>query len=397
MHIRYTALLVFFLSLGGSIPVAAQSETKLKIGFISTFTGPGAILGEHMRKGAELALRELGEKIGGVSAEILFRDDQMKPEVGLQAAMLLLEKDKVSFMSGVIWSNVMLVVAPSVARANVLMIGAVGGPQEIAGAGCLRNVFVVSNQTAQAGEAMGAYLSAMGTSNVYVMAPNYAAGRDIIEGFKRTFKGTIVRDDRTKLGSLDFQAEMSQIRASSPSAVVVFYPGGMGIQFVNQYAQAGLRGRIPLYGIFTQDHLTLPAQKNNALNNFDIAFWNHDLTNERNRKFVSRFKETYGHLPGLYAATSYDAIKLIDYAVKSVNGKVAEREKMIAAIEKAKAKDFGSVRDSFAFNVNHFPIQNFYLLQISNTPEYGLAPVIKGIALPEAKDSFYQECKMGPG
>jgi len=389
---RATMLLAGVLIAGNAWNAAAAE--KLRIGFIGTFAGPGGVLGDHMKKGVGIALDHLGSKVGGLTTDIIYRDDHIKPDVGLQVATNLVEREKVHFVSGVIWSHVMLAVAPYVARNGVLMVGAVGGPARLAGAACMRNVFVVSNQTAQGGEAMGNYLAKKGASNVYLMAPGYAAGRDILGGFKRRFKGKIVAEKYTKIGQMDFQAELSQVRAAKPKAVVVFYPGAMGIRFVTQYAQIGLREKVPLYSIYTVDHITLPAQRDAALGNHDISFWNHDLPNPRNRRFVKDFTKKYGHLPSLYAATSYDAIMMINHAVRSVKGNLKNRAGMIAAMEKAKAADFGSLRESFSFNTNHFPIQDFYVLRMVKGDGGKIVPKTVGVATKAAKDSFYKECKM---
>ena len=195
----------------------------------------------------------------------------------------------------------------------------------------------------------------------------------------------------TKLGQQDYQAEISQIRASAPKAVFVFYPGDMGIQFVKQYAQAGLRGQIPLYSVYTLDEVTLPAVKEAGLGNFETRYWSPDLNNEANRRYVSDFKKKFGYTPSFYGAQSYDGILLIDSAVRAVRGNLADRPGMIAAMRKA---DFKSTRGPFTYNVNQFPIQNFYLLRVVQNSDGEYATQIQSTVFEAHKDAYYKDCPM---
>src|SRR5712692_3029593 len=281
---RIRAILVVVLGvLVAAGPAAAQG---VKIGFITTLSGPQGVIGEHMKNSVELALDHLGRKIGGLDVEVIYGDDQVKPDVGKQLADEMLKKHKVHFVSGVIWSNVMLAVAPTVKRAGTFMIGTNAGPHDLAGKGCHELFFTTSWQNDQTPEAMGKYMSDQGLNDVYLMALNYPAGKDMISGFKRYFKGKIVDEVYTKLGQQDYQAELSQLRSKNPKVVFVFYPGGMGIQFLKQYAQAGLRGQFPLYSVYTVDELSLPAVKEAALGQFETRYWSPDLKNAANARFV---------------------------------------------------------------------------------------------------------------
>ena len=231
---------VVYLALVAALLVAtpALAQEKLKIGFITTLSGPQGVIGEDMKNSVELALDHLGRKVGGLDVEVIYGDDQVKPDVGKQLADEMLKKHKVNFVAGIIWSNVMLAVAPTVTGAGTFMIGTNAGPHELAGKGCHELFFTTSWQNDQTPEAMGKYMQDQGLNDVYLMAPNYAAGKDMLTGFKRYFKGRIVDEVYTRLGQTDYQAEISQLRSKNPKAVFVFYPGGMGIQFLKQYAQA---------------------------------------------------------------------------------------------------------------------------------------------------------------
>jgi branched-chain amino acid transport system substrate-binding protein len=372
-------------------PAAAQQ--KVKIGFISTFSGPVGAIGTDMKNSVELALDHLGRKMVGLDVEVIYGDDQFKPDVGKQVADEMLKRDKVNFVSGVIWSNVMLAVAPTVTGAGTFMIGTNAGPHELAGELCNELFFTTSWQNDQTPEAMGKYMTEAGINDVYLMAPNYAAGKDMLTGFKRTFKGRIADEVYTRLGQTDYQAEISQLRANKPKAVMVFYPGGMGIQFMKQYSEAGLRGQIPLYSVFTLDELSIPAVKYAALGQYETRIWSPDLKNPANEKFVRDYKKKYGKLPSFYGAQSYDGIMLIDSAVRAVKGNLADKKGMIAAMRKA---NFNSVRGKYTYGHNHFPIENFYLLKAVAGPTPGSDPLmeIQKTVFTNYKDSYGKDCKM---
>jgi branched-chain amino acid transport system substrate-binding protein len=372
-------------------PAAAQQ--KVKIGFITTLSGPQGVIGAHMKDSVELALDHLGRKVGGLDVEVIYGDDQVKPDVGKQVADEMVKKHQVNFVSGIIWSNVMLAVAPSVTAAGTFMIGTNAGPHELAGKMCSELFFTTSWQNDSTPEAMGKAMSDQGLTDVYVMAPNYAAGKDMVTGFKRTFKGRIVDEVYTKLGQLDYQAELSQLRAKKPKVVFVFYPGGMGIQFLKQYSEAGLRGQFPLYSVYTVDEISIPAVKHAALGQYETRYWSPDLKNPVNEKYVADFRKKYGKWPVFYGAQSYDGIMLIDSAVKAVKGNLADKKGLIAAMRKA---DFPSTRGKFTYNNNHFPIQNYYLLKAVAGPTPGSDPVleIQKAVFTNHKDAYAKECPM---
>jgi len=379
--------LLVALVTASSVPAA---ET-VKIGFITTLSGPQGIIGEHMKNSVELALDHLGRKVGGLDVELIYGDDQFKPDVGKQLADEMLKKHKVNFVSGIIWSNVMLAVAPTVTAAGTFMIGTNAGPHELAGKMCHELFFTTSWQNDETPEAMGKYMQDQGLTDVYAMAPNYAAGKDMISGFKRYFKGKIVGEVYTKLGQQDYQAEISQLRAVNPKAVFVFYPGGMGIQFLKQYAQAGLRGQIPLYSVYTVDEITLPAVKEAAAGQWETRYWSPDLKNEANARYVADFRKKYGKMPVFYGAQSYDGIMLIDSAVRAVKGDLTNKKGMIAAMRKA---DYRSTRGAYTYNTNHFPIQNFYLLKAVQPPGGDFQMQIQKTVFENHKDAYYKDCPM---
>jgi branched-chain amino acid transport system substrate-binding protein len=238
---------------------------------------------------------------------------------------------------------------------------------------------------------MGKFLQDKGVNDVYLMAPNYQAGKDMLAGFKRYYKGRVVEENYTKLGQQDYQAEISQLRSKNPKAVFVFYPGGMGIQFVKQYVQAGLRDQIPLYSVFTVDEVSLPALKEAAIGQYEARFWSPDLNVPASKRYVADFEKKFGYTPSYYGAQSYDAIMLIDSAVKATKGNLKDAKALAAAMNKA---GFDSVRGKFSFNVNHLPIQDFFVLKaVKASNKDGVAMQIEQKAFEKHKDAYYQECK----
>ena len=380
-----TAALVAFAA-----PVNAQQA--IKIGFITTLSGPPAIIGKHMKDSVDLALDHLGHKMGGSAVEVIYGDDQFKPEVGVQLAEEMLKKHQVDFMAGIIWSNVMMAVAPVVTGAGKIMVGANAGASPLAGSQCNELYFSASWNNDQSPEALGKYLQDKGVGELYVMAPNYQAGKDMVAGLKRYYKGKIVDEVYTKFQQQDYQAEISQLRSKNPKAVFVFYPGGMGIQFVKQYVQAGLRDQIPLYSVFTVDETTLPALREAAVGQYEARFWSPDLDVPASKKYVADFEKKYGYIPSYYGAQSYDAIMLIDSAVRATKGNTKDTKALVAAMRKA---NYNSIRGPFKFNNNQHPIQDFYLLQaVKANNKDGVAMKIVQKAFEKHEDAYHQDCKM---
>jgi branched-chain amino acid transport system substrate-binding protein len=369
----------------------AQAQQKIKIGFVTTLSGPAGIIGKHMKDSVDLALEHLGGRMGGVPVEVIFGDDQFKPDVGVQVTEEMLKKHQVDIMSGIIWSHVMMAVVPVVTGADKVMVGTNAGASPLAGKACHPQYFSTSWNNDQTPEAMGKFMQEQGINDVYVLAPNYQAGKDMVAGFKRFYKGRIVDEVFTTPGQQDYQAEITQLRAKSPKAAFVFYPGGMGVQFVRQYFQAGLRERIPLYSVFTVDETTLPALKESAVGQWETKFWSPDLDVPASKRYVADFRKKFGYTPSFYGAQSYDGIMLIDSAVRLNKGSLKDTKAVVAAMRKA---DYKSIRGPFKWNVNQHPIQDFYLLRAEKGGPDGVQMKIQKKVFDDHKDSYYQDCKM---
>jgi len=370
---------------------ASFAQQKIKIGFITTLSGPAGVIGKHMKDSVDLAIEHLGGRMGGVPVEVIYGDDQFKPDVGVQVAEEMLKKHQVDIMAGIIWSNVMMAVVPVVTGSGKVMVGTNAGASPLAGKDCNEAYFSTSWNNDQSPEAMGKFLQEQGVKDLYVLAPNYQAGKDMVAGLKRFYKGNIVEEIYTKPGQQDYQAEITQLRSRNPKAVFAFYPGGMGIQFVRQYVQAGLRDQIPLYSVFTVDETTLPALKESAVGQYEARFWSPDMDVPASRRYVADFEKKFGYTPSFYGAQSYDGIMLIDSAVRANKGSLKDRKGVIAAMRKA---DYQSIRGPFKFNVNHHPIQDFFLLQAVKGGKNGARMEIKRKVFDDHKDSYYQDCKM---
>ena len=372
-------------------PAWAQQKT-IKIGFVSTFSGPVAAIGNDMRNSFELALDHMGRKMGGLPVEVIYEDDAFKPDVGKQKTEKLIESDKVDFISGYIWSNVLLASLKPVVDSKTFLVIANAGPSQIAGEMCSPTVFSTSWQNDQTPQAMGHYMNQKGVKSVFLIGPNYAAGKDMLAGVAATFKGKIVGEELTTWPSqLDFSAELSKAKAANPEAIFVFYPGAAGVQFLNQYGQAGLKGTIPLYTAFTIDELSLPRQKELALGVPGAQEWVNDLPNDANKKYVADYIKKYNSRPSFYGAQSYDAANLIASGVEATKGNLSDKAALQKALEKA---DFKSVRGKFKFGNNHVPIQAFYLQDVVKDAQGEF--VLKTVAtiVEENQDSFHGKCPM---
>ena len=372
-------------------PAAAQQS--IKIGFVSTFSGPQAAIGEDMRRSVELALEHLGGKAGGKKIEIVYEDDQFKPDVGKARSEKLVQQDKVDFVAGYIWSNVLLASLKTVTdEGNTILISANAGPSQIAGELCNKNFFSTSWQNDQTPMAMGEYLNTKGVKSLYVVGPNYAAGKDMLAGVKRTYKGQILGEDYTKWpDQLDFSAELTKIGAAKPGGIFIFYPGAHGVQFVKQWAQSGLNKTVPLYQVFSIDAITLPQQGDLALGTLGAQEWVNDLPNEQNKRYVADFKKKHNVYPSYYGAQSYDAIMLVASAAEALKGDIADKDKVRAEMKKA---NFKSLRGDFRYNTNQFPIQSFYIQETVKDAAGMMTVKTIATAVKDAKDPYFEKCPM---
>ena len=370
---------------------SAQAQDKLKIGLITTLSGPAASLGTQQRNGFQLALKTLGNKLGGREVELLVQDDELKPDVAVSKVKAFVERDKADFVVGPIFSNILQAIIKPVTDSGAFMISPNAGTSSFAGRDCNPNLFVTSYQNDQNHEVLGKYAQDKGMKKVFLMAPNYQAGKDALAGFKRYYKGEIADEVYVPLNQLDYSAELAKIAAAQPNAIFVFLPGGMGINFVKQFRQAGLADKITFLSAFTVDESTLPAQQDAALGFFGGANWAPNLDNPQSKKFVAAYEQEYHAVPGSYAVQAYDAALLIDSALKATKGATSDKDAVRAALAKA---SFTSLRGGFKFNTNHYPIQDFYLVKVAKRPDGKFETEIAQKVFSNYADPYAKDCHM---
>ena len=371
--------------------IGAPAQTPIKIGFIAELSGPQGALGQDQYDAFMLIVEQNGGKLGGVPVQVLREDSQLKPEVATQIVDKLIEKENVPIITGITFSNVMMAVHKKITDKEVFLIGSNAGPAPIAGAQCSPYAFITSWQNDNQAEVVGKYATDKGYKRVVGMAPNYQAGKDFIAGFKRYFKGEVIDEIYTPLNQPDFSAELAQVSAKNPDAIYVFYPGGLGVNFVRQYKQAGLSGKIPLLSTSTTDGSTLPAQKEDALGVISGTFWGPDFNNPVNRKFVEDFEKKFNRIPSQYAAQAYDAALLLDSAIGKVKGNVADKKAFMAALKSA---DFKSLRGDFKFNNNNFPIQDMYVFEVAKDPKGRVSLKTLSAPLKNHQDAYHTQCAL---
>jgi branched-chain amino acid transport system substrate-binding protein len=389
---RHSLLLLLFVATAiGLTALPARADDKLKIGIIASLSSHASITGGMIRDGFSLALKQLGGKLGGRDAEVVVQDDETKPDVAVSKAKALIDRDRVDFVVGTVLSNMLLAIAKPVTDAGVFLISPNAGPSNLAGAGCNPNFFSTAYQNDQVHEVVGKYAQDSGVKTAVLLAPNYQAGRDGIAGFERYFKGQVLDEIYVPLGTLDFSAELARIATTAPDAIYVFLPGGMGVNFVKQFHQAGLGDKVKFLSAFTVDEVTLPAQKDAAMGLYGGSNWAPNLDTPQNKAFVEAYEQAYGILPASYAFEAYDAALLIDSALRATNGATADKDALRAALKKA---DFKSLRGNFKFNNNHYPIQDFYLVKVGKRADGKYQTEIDKKVFTDFGDSYAKDCPM---
>lgn len=371
--------------------VSAQAQEALKVGVLVTLSGPPAAIGEQIKDGFELAVEQMDGKLGGRDVEVVVEDDEMKPDVAVSKANALVERDNVDFVVGPVFSNMLQAIMKPIADSDTILISPNAGTSNFAGAECNPNFFVSAIQNDQQTSAMGTYANANGIDKVIAIVPNYQAGRDMVAGFKTTFEGELMDEVYVPLGQLDYSAELTRVSLSGAPAIFTFLPGGMGVNFIKQFDQAGLNGKVKVLSVFTADEVTLPAQKDAALGVLASSNWAPDLDNEQNKNFVSAYMEKYGSVPGSYAANAYDAALMLDAALKATGGDASDTDAVRAALETV---EFPSVRGSFKFNTNHYPIQDVILTKVGKTEDGLYETQYVETIEKDSQDPYVSQCTM---
>jgi branched-chain amino acid transport system substrate-binding protein len=372
-------------------PMLARAQgSPLKIGLVAVLTGPQAALGTQLRDGFQQALRHLDNRLGGRPVEVVLIDDELRPEVAVTKVRAAIERDRVDFVIGVVFSNILAAVMRPVTEANTFLISTNAGPSTFAGRGCNPFFFTTSYNNDQVHSVMGQAAQDSGHRRVFVMTPNYQAGRDAVAGFKSRFQGEVVDEVFVPLNQLDFSAELAKVAAARPDAIFTFMPGGLGVNLVRQYRQAGL-ANIPFLSTFTVDEATLPAQGEAALGFYSAASWAPNMEHEANRRFVRDFEAQFSYVPATYAAQAYDGAMLVDSALKRTGGATTDKDALRTAL---RAADFPSVRGKFRFGANHYPVQDFWLCQVARRPDGKFQTETVRKVLEDSTDPYAAECRM---
>ncbi len=388
-HLKTTLLGAVLAGIAG-----VSAAQAVKVGVALDISGPFAAPGAEVRDGINLAAKLLDNKLGGVPAEFITADMAGNPEQARQLVDRMIQRDKIDLFTGPVASNVALAVGPTLFAAKIPYVTPNAGPSQLAGAQCNPYFFGVSYQNDSMHEAAGQYAANKGYKKMLIMAPNYPAGKDALTGFKRLYKAPVQDEIYTKVGQLDFAAELAQIRSAKPEAVYIFQPGGMGINFIKQFMAAGLSKDVVLISSpFTADEDIIPAVGESMVGLFNASSWAHDLDNPANKKFVAEFRKAYNNrTPSLYAAFAYDAIMSMDTAVREVGGKVADREALVKALAKA---NFPSVRGSIKYGTNHYAIQDYHLRQVVKDGNGKITNKLVGEKVLTAhQDAYVSQCPM---
>ena len=376
----------------GALASPSHAQT-VKVGLAMDLSGPFAVGGAEAKAGFAVAMKQLGGKLGGVPVEFVEADTAGNPEMARQVVERMLLRDKIDLFTGPVGSSVALAVGPPLFAAKVPYLSSNTGPSDYSGARCNPYFFGASYPNDAYYESAGKFASDKGFKKVAMIAPSYPGGKDAINGFKHTFKGGVSDELYTKLGQLDYSAELAQIRASKPDALYFFLPGAMGVSFIKQFVGAGLSKDVALISTaFSADEDMIPAVGEPMLGLFNTAHWSFDLDNAANQRFVAAFRQqNNGRNPSFYAGQAYDVLMAMDAAVRDVGGKVADKPALLKAI---KAANYKSVRGDFRYGPNNFPIQNYYLRVIAKDASGRIANKVIGTVLERYQDRTAAQCAM---
>ena len=380
-----------FASFALALPAVGWSADRVKVGFLSTMSGPSGYFGNEARDGFNLLVKQKGGRLGGLPAEVVVADDQLSPDVGKQAAERLVKQDRVDFIAGAIYANVLLATLPVGVQNERFVVATIPGPSDLAGEKCSPWFFSAGYQNDTPHEAIGKHVQDKGAKSIVTLVPNFVSGRDAVAGFKRYYKGTIANEIYTKINQPDYAAEIGQIRAANADGVFIFLPGAMGVNFVKQYQQSGLLGKVPLYGFgFNFEDDIINAVGDAVVGSFSALQWARDTDNAANKAFVQAFEQEYKRPPSAYAALGFETAQIIDAGVGGVAGKIEDKTALRSALRAAK---FDSIRGAFRFNQNQMPIQSFYLRQVVKDGK-GIYNKTIGTIFTDHQDVFAKSCAM---
>jgi branched-chain amino acid transport system substrate-binding protein len=360
----------------------AQNTAKLKVGLMLPYTGTFAALGNAIENGFKLYVAEQGGKIGGREIEYFKVDDESDPSKATDNVNKLVKRDQVDVLIGSVHSGVAMAMAKVAKDTGTTLIVPNAGADAVTGVMCAPNIFRSSFSNWQPGYAMGEVVAQKGHKKVVTITWKYAAGDETVKGFKEAFEkggGTVVKELNLPFPNVEFQALLTEIAATKPDAVFTFFAGGGAIKFVKDYAAAGLKKNIPLYGSGFLTDGTLDAQGADADGLFTALHYADSLNTPRDNAFRLAYAKTFKMQPDVYAVQGYDAAQILGVGLKATNGDISKKAEFSAAVEKNK---IDSPRGAFSMSRAHNPVQDFYLRQVGSKENKLVSIASKALADP---------------
>ena len=357
-------------------PVAwAQTQGKLKVGFMLPATGTYASLGTAIDNGFRLYVAEQGGKIGGRDVEYVRVDDESDPAKATDNVNKLIKRDNVDVIVGTVHSGVAMAMAKAAKESGTLLIVPNAGATAVTGPMCAPNIFRSSFSNWQPGYAMGEVAAKKGHKKIVTITWKYAAGDETIKGFKEGFEkggGTVVKELSLPFPNVEFQALLTEIAALKPDAVFTFFAGGGAVKFVKDYSAAGLKKSIPLYGSGFLTDGTLEAQGADAEGLITALHYADNLNTKRDQSFRLAYAKTYKLQPDVYAVQGYDAAQMLGIGLNATKGDAKNIQGFAQALRAAK---IDSPRGTFTLSKSHNPVQDIYLRKV-----VGKENVLEGVA-----------------
>ncbi|MBC7953081.1 MAG: ABC transporter substrate-binding protein [Rhodospirillaceae bacterium] len=371
---------------------AGASDPSIVVGVVATLTGPGALAGQDLVDGFNLALKQLGGRFSNQEVRVVLADDKGSPDIARQQVKRLMDRERLDMvLTGVSAPSLATIIKPLV-DARLFVLNLDQSPPALSGAECSQFLFSLAAPVDGLHEAMGQYLAAEHIRRVVVVGPQTGVTNDAVAALKRTFPGEVVAVLSPHPGAATFAPELDHIKQLKPDAIYSLLTGGMGGGFVRAWGASPLKGEIPLFPLWPAvERQMLPAMADAAQDMISIGTWGNDLDSIPNRRLNADFEMEFGRPPSTWAAQGYDAAFLVDSALKATNGKTSNEDALRTALRRA---DFISARGSFKFNTNQFPVLNYYLRKVSRDAKGRPTHEMRGVVLKEWRDRQAHSCPM---
>ncbi len=386
-YLRRTTLALVATALAAPLAMA-QPAPKLKVGLMLPYTGTFAALGNAIENGFRLYVNEQGGKLGGREIEFFKVDDESSPPKATDNVNKLIKRDQVDVLIGTVHSGVAMAMAKAAKDSGTLLIVPNAGADAVTGAMCAPHIFRSSFSNWQPAYAMGEVVAKKGHKTAITVTWKYAAGEESVNGFKEAFEksgGKVLKQLTVPFPNEEFQALLTEIASTKPDAVYTFFAGAGAVKFVKDYAGAGLRKSIPLYGAGFLTDGTLEAQGAAADGLLTTLHYGDELGSKRDADFRLAYAKAYKLQPDVYAVQGYDAAQILAIGLNAVKGDISKKAEFAAAVEKAK---IDSPRGVFTLSKSHNPVQDIYLREVR-----GNANKVIGVASKALSDPG-RGCKM---